>query len=47
VSILDKGASVPLFGHVTLGALIVGVVVGYVFRPQIQKIPGLNRLPQA
>ena len=47
MALASKGISVPLLGHVTLGGVIAGVIVGVVLAPQIRRIPGINRLPTA
>ncbi len=43
---MGNGFKVPVLGHVTWGGIILGVVVGVVFAPQVMKIPGLNKLPR-
>ena len=47
MNVLAKGTNVPVLGHVTLGGVVLGVIVGYVFAAQVRKIPGVNKIPTA
>jgi len=47
MSLTSKGASVPLLGHVTVGGVIAGIIIGVVLAPQIRRIPGIGKLPTA
>lgn len=47
MALASKGVSVPLLGHVTVGGIIAGIIVGVVFAPQIRRVPGINKLPSA
>jgi hypothetical protein len=43
----STGFKVPLLGHVTVGGIIAGVIVGVILAPQIRRVPGINKLPTA
>jgi hypothetical protein len=45
MALASKGVSVPLLGHVTLGGVIAGIIVGVVLAPQIRRFPGVNKIP--
>lgn len=39
--------SLPVLGRVTWGGVVVGVILGVVFAPQVSRLPLVNRLPTA
>lgn len=39
--------SLPVIGRVTWGGVLVGVLLGIVFAPQISRLPLLDKLPTA
>lgn len=47
MAIASKGVSIPLLGHVTVGGVVAGIIVGVIFAPQVRRIPGVNKLPSA
>lgn len=47
MAIASKGVSVPLLGHVTVGGIVAGIIVGVIFAPQVRRLPGVNKLPTA
>jgi hypothetical protein len=44
---MSAGITLPLLGHVTVGGVIVGVIVGVAFGSQIRRIPGVSKIPMA
>jgi hypothetical protein len=47
MALAAKGVNVPLLGHVTLGGVIAGIIVGVILAPQIRRVPGIDKLPTA
>jgi hypothetical protein len=45
MALASKGVSVPLLGHVTLGGVVAGIIVGVILAPQVRRLPGVNKLP--
>jgi hypothetical protein len=45
MALASKGVSVPLLGHVTLGGVIAGIIVGVILAPQVRRLPGVGKLP--
>jgi hypothetical protein len=45
MTLASKGVSLPLLGHVTLGGVIAGVIVGVILAPQVRRLPGVSKLP--
>jgi len=39
--------SLPVLGRVTWGGVVLGVVLGIIFAPQVTRLPLLDRLPTA
>lgn len=37
--------SLPLIGRVTWGGIVLGVLLGVVFAPQISRLPLLDKIP--
>jgi hypothetical protein len=44
---LSTGTTLPVVGHITVGGVLVGIVLGVVFASQIKRLPGVNRIPTA
>ena len=44
---MSNGVTLPLVGHVTVGGVLVGIVLGVVFAQQIRRVPGVNKIPMA
>jgi hypothetical protein len=44
---VSTGVKLPVLGHVTLGGVIAGIIVGVILAPQIRRVPGIDRLPTA
>jgi hypothetical protein len=39
--------SLPVLGRITWGGVVVGVIAGIIFAPQVSRLPLLNKLPTA
>ena len=39
--------TLPVLGRITWGGVVVGVILGVVFAPQVAKLPLLDKLPTA
>ena len=47
MSVTSAGVSVPLLGHVTVGGIIAGILIGVIFANTIRNLPLVNRIPTA
>jgi hypothetical protein len=47
MAVLSAGTNLPVIGHITVGGVLVGIVVGYIFAGQIRRVPGISKLPTA